>query len=51
MKKEWNSPALVCHGQVEQLTQATKTLGSSDGNLLVIPGLTPPSGVPIRDQP
>lgn len=47
MKKTWNKPQLTVHGQVETLTQQTKTIGTDDGVTLVIPGLTPPDGVPI----
>lgn len=47
MKKTWNKPEITVHGQVETLTQQTKTTGSEDGVTLSIPGLTPPGGVPI----
>lgn len=47
MKKTYNTPKLSVHGSVESLTQQVKGLGSDDGVTLVIPGLTPPDGVPI----
>jgi hypothetical protein len=47
MKKTWNKPSLTTYGEVENLTQRTKTLGKNDGVLLDIPGLTPPGGTPI----
>jgi|GEM_PF-3281886 len=47
MKKAYNAPELTVHGSVSVLTQQTKGLGSDDGVTLVIPGLTPPDGVPI----
>ncbi|MEO0013949.1 MAG: hypothetical protein RLZZ535_2338 [Cyanobacteriota bacterium] len=46
MKKSYNSPKLSVHGSIEVLTEA-KTIGKDDGVALVIPGLTPPDGVPI----
>lgn len=49
MKKTWTTPNLQEHGAVEALTQQTKTIGFGDGVILVIPGLTPPEGVPIDD--
>lgn len=47
MKKTWNTPELQCHGAVENLTQQTKTIGTDDGVILIVPGLTPPDGVAI----
>jgi len=47
MKKAYNAPALTVHGSVSALTQQVKGLGSDDGVILVIPGLTPPDGVSI----
>ncbi|MBE9065712.1 hypothetical protein IQ260_03495 [Leptolyngbya cf. ectocarpi LEGE 11479] len=47
MQKTWTTPNLQEHGAVEALTQQTKTIGFKDGVILVIPGLTPPEGVPI----
>ena len=47
MKKTYNAPKLTVHGAVTEMTQQTKGLGSDDGVTLVIPGLTPPDGVPI----
>lgn len=47
MKKTWNKPELTVHGQVETLTQQTKTIGNDDGVTLSIPGLTPEGGTPI----
>ena len=47
MKKAYSTPTLSIHGSVEMLTQQVKGLGSDDGVILVIPGLTPDSGVSI----
>ena len=47
MKKAYNTPKLSVHGSVESMTQTVKGLGADDGVTLVIPGLTPDSGVPI----
>ncbi|MEL6910016.1 MAG: lasso peptide [Cyanobacteria bacterium J06643_13] len=47
MKKAYSRPQLTVHGSVNVLTQQTKGLGSDDGVILTIPGLTPPDGVPI----
>jgi len=47
MKKTYNAPKLTVHGAVTEMTQQTKGLGTDDGVTLVIPGLTPPDGVPI----
>ena len=47
MKKNYSAPQLSVHGSIEELTQQRKTIGTNDGVILVIPGLTPPSGTPI----
>ena len=47
MKKAYNAPKLSLHGTVAEMTQQTKGLGTDDGVILVIPGLTPPDGVSI----
>lgn len=47
MKKTYNAPKLSVHGSLEGLTQQRKTVGSDDGVILTIPGLTPPDGVAI----
>lgn len=47
MKKLYSTPQLNVHGSVETLTQQVKTLGSDDGVILVIPGLTPDDGTAI----
>ena len=47
MKKAWATPTLEVHGTVEQITQQNKTIGSDDGVILIVPGLTPPGGVAI----
>lgn len=49
MKKTWTTPTLKEHGAVEAVTQQTKGLGFGDGIILVIPGLTPPEGIPVDD--
>lgn len=45
MKRSYIAPKLSVHGSVEQLTK--KTVGSDDGVILTIPGLTPDGGVAI----
>lgn len=45
--KTWKKPQLTVHGAIENLTQQTKTIGSDDGIILIVPGLTPPDGVSI----
>jgi hypothetical protein len=47
MKKNYSAPKLSVHGSIEELTQQRKTIGTNDGVILVIPGLTPPDGVAI----
>ena len=47
MKKVYSTPKLNVHGSVETLTQQVKSLGTDDGVILVIPGLTPSNGVAI----
>lgn len=47
--KPWIKPEIKSYGSVEAITEEgnIKTIGKDDGFILVIPGLTPPEGVPI----
>lgn len=47
MKKTWNKPSLTTYGEVENLTQRTKTFGKNDGILLSIPTPDGSTTVPI----
>lgn len=47
MNKIYSTPKLSIHGSVETLTTQVKTLGTDDGVILIIPGLTPDGGAAI----